>query len=153
MDKRPIRRKFKDNPYILESIKEKDIYIIKFKDVKGIMHEINVDKDVFTVFDDNEKYENARIYEYTTKGIKSEVNIENFKDNISIEEEFINKMTVKELRKVISELPDKQKRRLIKYYFEDKTLEEISEEEHCTKMAVKFSIDIALKNISKKFKK
>ena len=62
-------------------------------------------------------------------------------------------MTVKELKKVISELPDKQKRRLIKYYFEDKTLEEISKEEHCTKMAVKFSIDIALKNISKKFKK
>ena len=32
------------------------------------------------------------------------------------------------------------------------TFEEIAEEENCTKMAVKFSVDIAIEKISKKFK-
>lgn len=32
------------------------------------------------------------------------------------------------------------------------TLEEIANEENCTKVAVKYSIDIALEKISKKFK-
>ena len=44
-----------------------------------------------------------------------------------------------------------KKRRLIKYYFYDKTYEEIANEEKCSKRAVKFSIDIALGKISKKF--
>ena len=34
----------------------------------------------------------------------------------------------------------------------NKTFEEIAEEENCTKRAVKFSVDIAIEKISKKFK-
>lgn len=153
MDKRPIRRKFKDNPYKLESIEAKEIYIINFKDITGEVHSVQVDKKVFDVFDEAERYENARIKEKVTKMVKSEINIENAKDPFSIEEDLINRLTIKELKELINELPDNQKRRIIKYYFEDKTLEEIAKEEHCTKMAVKFSIDNAIKNISKKFQK
>ena len=151
MDKRPIRRKFKDNPYKLESIEKKEIFIINFMDIKGEVHSVQVDKQVFDIFDESERYENARIKEDTTKRIKSEINIENLKDNFSIEEDLINRMTIKELKDSISELPENQKRRVIKYYFEDKTLEEIAKEEGCSKVAIKYSIDNAIKNISKKF--
>ncbi len=153
MDKRPIRRKFKDNPYKLESLEKKEIYIINFKDIKGELHSVQVDKNVFDVFDEAERYENARIYEYTTKRIKSEIKIDNIKDPISIEDDLINRLTIKELKKIINELPDNQKRRVIKYYFEDMTLEEIAKEERVNKSSIKRAIDNAIKNISKKFKK
>ena len=152
MDKRPIRRKFKDNPYRWECIEKKQIYIINFMNIKGEVHSVQVNKQIFDVFDESERYENARIKEDTTKKIKSEINIENLKDNFSIEEDLINRMTIKELKDSISELPENQKRRVIKYYFEDKTLEEIAKEEHVNKSSIKRAIDNAIKNISKKFK-
>ena len=34
MDKRPIRRKFKDNPYVLESIKKKIFILLSLKMLK-----------------------------------------------------------------------------------------------------------------------
>ena len=37
-------------------------------------------------------------------------------------------------------------------FFENKTYEEIASEENCSKVAVKYSIDIALEKISKKIK-
>lgn len=152
MDKRPIRRKFKDNPYILESEESKNIYIIKFKDIKGEFHSLQVDKDVFDIFDESERFENARFFEYSTKMIKSDFNIENIPSKTSIENEVINKTTIKELRKIINKLPLIQKRRLIKYFFENKTYEQIAQEEKCSKRAVKFTIDIVLEKFSKKFK-
>ena len=152
MDKRPIRRKFNDNPYILESLEKQEIYIVKFKDVKGLIHSVQVDKNVFDVFDLSEKYENSRIKEYSTKIVKSEFNIENIPSNTSLENELINRTTIKELRKIINTLPLIQKRRLIKYFFENKTYEQIAQEEKCTKRAVKFTIDIVLEKKFKKFK-
>ena len=71
--------------------------------------------------------------------------------NDSVEDIVENNIMRENLKKSIQELPEVQKRRLIKYYFENKTFEEIALEENCTKRAVKFTIDIALEKISKKF--
>ena len=68
---------------------------------------------------------------------------------ISLEDEFASKQINRELKNAINSLPDIQKNRIKKYFFEDKTFEQIAREEKCTKMAVKFSIDIALEKISK----
>lgn len=152
MDKRPSRRKFKDNPYRLDSIEKKEIYIINFKDSKGQQHSIQVDKKVFDVFDEAERYENARFYEYAKYNCHTDIKINNIKDKKLLEEEIINKFTILELKNAINVLPETQKRRLIKYFFDNKTYEQIAEEEQCTKMAIKFSIDIALEKISKKLK-
>lgn len=151
VDKRPIRRKFKDNPYILKSIEEKKIYIIKFKDHNG-MHEVTVDKEIFELFDENERYENSRFYEYNKHIIHEQFNGNNIPDDYSLEEEIMNSFSFNELKRHINKLPEIQKRRIKKYYFDDKTLEEIAEEEKCSKVAVKYSLDCALKNISKYFK-
>ena len=65
-------------------------------------------------------------------------------------------MLNEELKNAIKLLNDIQKRRLIKYYFEDKSLEEIALEEGTSHQAISKSIhkaiDTAIKNISKKFK-
>ena len=54
--------------------------------------------------------------------------------------------------RAISELPEIQKRRLILYYFQGLTYEQIAEMEGCTKRAVKFSVDIAVEKLKKFFK-
>lgn len=42
MAERPKRRKYKDNPYTLNYIEERNIYIVSFKDVKGHLQKIEV---------------------------------------------------------------------------------------------------------------
>ena len=55
-----------------------------------------------------------------------------------------------QLHRAIAELPEIQKRRLILHFFRKLSYEQIAEMEGCTKRAVKFSVDIALKKIRKK---
>ncbi len=153
MDKRPSRRKFTDNPYRLESIVKKEIYIIKFTDNKGNKHSIQVDKKVFDLFDESEKYENAQFFEYYKYFNHKNININNIKNKSLIEDYVINKHTTEELKRALNSLPKIQKRRIVKYFFENKTYEEIGNEEGCSKMAIKYSIDIALQKLSKKFQK
>ena len=152
MDKHPIRRKFIDNPYTLSSSKNDDLYIISFIDSNGIVQNVKVDKEVYDLFDENEKFENARFKEYNDHILSGQYNDEIISKATSIEDEILNNLIVDDIRKVISSLPTIQKKRIYKYFFQNKTLEQIAEEEKCTKRAVKFSIDIALKKISKEFK-
>lgn len=70
----------------------------------------------------------------------------------SLEEYFENVQITENLHMAISKLPEVQKRRLNKYYFEDKTFEEISHEEGCMYQSVQKSVYRAitkLKNILK----
>ena len=153
MDKHPIRRKFIDNPYTLNNSKNKNLYFNIFFDIKGILQEMKVNKEVYDLFDENEQYENARMYEYSKRLLHNDIDSEKIASNYSLEEEVINNMTIKELKTILNTLPTIQRRRIIKYYFEDKTLEKIAQEEGCTAKAIRFSIDIALEKILKKFQK
>lgn len=156
MDKRPKRYKEIDNPYVLESISEESKYFVKFKNING-EYKISVSKDVFEVFDESERKENNEIsrkskyihkYDLTDEALSNKM----INKQATIEDIIINEEIKNKLHKTISELSEIQKRRIIKYYFEDKTLEEIAMEEKCSKVAVKYTIDIALEKISKKFK-
>ena len=89
--------------------------------------------------------EEKNIYTITFKDIKGHLN------KVEVSEEVYRVFDKFELQD-IKELPKTQRERLKKYYFENKTFEEIAEEENCTKRAVKFSVDIAIEKISKKFK-
>lgn len=70
----------------------------------------------------------------------------------SLEEYFENVQVTENLHIAISKLPDVQKRRLNKYYFEEKTFDEIALEEGCTYQCVQRSVYRAvakIKNILK----
>ena len=54
-----------------------------------------------------------------------------------------------EITKEFNSLDVVIKRRLILYYLYDYTLEEIAIKEHCSKVAIKYSLDIAIKNLKK----
>ena len=45
-----------------------------------------------------------------------------------------------------------KKNRIKKYYFENKTLNEIALEEGCSPRAIKYSVEVGIKNIRNKFK-
>ena len=95
-------------------------------------------------FSTRKNYRRNEVYEETL--FHKSINV-----SISVEDEVENKLLSEDLKSAINELNDIQKRRIQKYFFENKTYEEIASEENCTKRAVKFSIDIAIEKISKKF--
>lgn len=158
MDKRPKRRKSKDNPYTLESIEEMKIYRVLFNDNSGKKYEIDISQEIFDVLNQFELNDLKELNEYDRHIEHLEQTEEFFyKRSIrkegNIEEQIIQKSIYEDLHKKISELPDIQKRRIKMYFFEDMTLQEIANIEHCSCRAVKYSIDTALSKLKKNFKK
>lgn len=153
----PKRNKSKDNPYTLGFDEDRNIYTVEFVDNKKVIHKVEITEKVYQAFDKFELEDISQIHKFRKHIEHSEVYEETLEHRmiekpITIEEEVEEKILIEDIRNVINSLPDIQKRRLKKYYFEDKTLEEIAAEENCTKVAVKYSIDIALEKISQKFK-
>ena len=153
----PKRRKSKDNPYTLNYLEENNTYIVAFKSINNKFYKVEVSKDVYEAFNKFELEDISQMHEYERHIEHSEL-YENTLNNrildksVSLENVVEMNMLLEKLREAIKELPEIQKKRVIKYYFENKTYEQIASEENCTKRAVKFSIDIALEKISKKLK-
>ncbi len=156
MNKHETRNKDKYNPYTLD-IKEDNCYILKFKDSRNILQEISITKDVYDAFDSFELEDISQIHKIRKHIEYNEVYEESLyhrsiAETVSLEDEVESKILNEEIKSAINDLNEIQKRRIQKYFFENKTYEEIANEEKCSKVAVKYSIDTAIKNISKKFK-
>lgn len=156
MNKHETRNKDKYNPYTLE-VKENNSYILKFKDSRNVLQEILITKEVYDAFDSFELEDISQIHKIRKHIEYNEVYEESLyhrcvAETISVEDEVESKLLSDDLKNAINELNDIQKRRIQKYFFENKTYEEIAREENCTKRAVKFSIDIGIEKISKKIK-
>lgn len=91
-------------------------------------------------------YEHSEVYENTLHKKKDS-------SGQSLEEYFENVQVTENLNIAISKLPEVQKRRLKKYYFEEKTFDEIALEEGCTYQSIQRSVYRAvakIKNILEK---
>ena len=159
IDPRPTRRKDKDNPY---EVFTTDIdtaqphYYLSFEDSSSVKQCIEIDKALFDAFDhfelDDLSFMNEvdRHYEQSEQTEQS-LNRRAFQLQESVEEAVFQRVEVETLRQAIAKLPETQRRRLVLYYFGGFTYEQIGEMEGCSKRAVKFSVDIALKNLKKIF--
>lgn len=153
MDNQPKRRKYKDNPYILESDKNLNFYRIIFTDGDGnkqsveINHEMHCEFNNFELEDLREMNQYDRHIEHLEQTEEALYN--KSKKQISVEEEVEIKMRNEELYKAINMLPEIQKRRIKMYYFEDMTLKEIAEKEGCHLMSVKDSITSGIEKLKK----
>lgn len=153
---RPKRRKNKDNPYTL--LIEDNKYYVLFTDSKYILNKIEISQQVFNAFNQFELDDKKMMNEFDRHIEHYNLNEENiyirsnYKEQTSFDDDLIKKCEYEKLRKAINELLSIQKNRIIKYFFENKTYKEIALEEHCSKVAIKYSIDNALEKISKKFK-
>ncbi|WP_329380776.1 sigma-70 family RNA polymerase sigma factor [Anaerofustis butyriciformans] len=117
MAERPKRRKYKDNPYTLNYIESKNIYTVSFKDVKGKLQEVEINKEIYKALDRFELDDLSEMNEYDNHIEHSEIfenNLESrAKDKqILLEDMIIQKVTFEKLKKAINELPEIQKRRI-----------------------------------------
>ena len=158
MAESPKRRKCKDNPYTLNHIEEKNIYTITFKDVKGHLQDVEVSKEVYKAFDRFELDDLSEMNEYDNHIEHSEIYENNLevraKDKpMSLEDKVIQKSTFEELKRAIDLLPNIQRRRIKKYYFEEKNEIQIAKEEKATHQAVHKSLSKALMKLKEILKK
>ena len=152
------RRKKNDNPYILDYIENKNIYIISFKDTKNNIQTIEVTKEIYDAFNQFELDDLKELNEYDNHIEHSEIYENNLYTRakhkpISLEDSFIQKATFEELKEAIEQLPEIQRRRIKKYYFEDKNEYEIAKEEFTTHQAINKSLICARKKLKEFLKK
>ena len=146
------RRKSKDNPYVIEQINNE--YIVKFKNNKGDEILVTVNDEIFKSFDKFELEDISQMHKFE-RHIEHSIVYEEKLYSRAIEKEqsildyLINKSIIENLYKAIHKLSELQKRRLILYYFYNKTLKEISKMEGCSIHSVFVSIERSKEKIKK----
>lgn len=154
-EKRPKRRKDKYNPYTLSQ--KEDKHYLSFRDGQGILRELQITKELFEVLnrfelDDlsvlNEWDRHIEHFEQTEQSLNRRA----FSKEESVEETVLRSIEYERLHRAITQLPETQRWRLILYYFEGLTYEQIARMEGCTIMPVKRSIDSAIKKLKLFFK-
>ena len=156
-DPRPKRRKNKDNPYELFTTglgTSQPRYYLAFMDSTGTEQCMEIDKTLFDVFDrfelDDISFMNEvdRHYEQSEQTEQS-LNKRAAQPQKSVEDAVFQRAEVEMLRQAIVKLPEKQRRRLVLYYFGDFTYEQIAEMEGCKYQTVQDTIYAALKKLKK----
>ena len=152
----PKRRKDKYNPYTIGTTGD-GRHWLTFLDGQGNRHHFEISAAVFALFDSFELDDLSYLNEVDRHYEQSELTEASLYDRAvyrpaTVEESALQSMEYAQLHRAISELPEIQKRRLILYYFQGLTYEQIAEMEGCTKRAVKFSVDIAVEKLKKIFK-
>ena len=152
----PKRRKDKYNPYTIGTT-EDGRHWLTFLDGQGDRHHVEISAAVYALFDSFELDDLSYLNEVDRHYEQSELTEASLYDRAvhrpaTVEESALQSMEYAQLHRAISELPEIQKRRLILYYFQGLTYEQIAEMEGCTKRAVKFSVDIAVEKLKKFFK-
>lgn len=150
----PKRRKDKYNPY--QIFKADGSFYVSFKDGQGILQELKINEALYQAFDEFELEDLSYLNEWDRHLEQSELyeatlNTRAFHQPESLEEIVQKRLWTEKLHRAFNELSETQKRRLILYYFDCKTYEQIAKQEGCTKRAVKFSVDSAKEKIKKIF--
>ena len=155
MDNCPKRRKYKDNPYTL--MIENNMYFVLFTDARGIVHKIEISVEVFNLFNSFELDDKKIMNEYDRHIEHSELSELTLNKRAVRKPELIDNLVEKSIedeniKKAISSLSDIQKRRIIKYYFENKTYDEIAQDEGVNKTSIMRAINCAIEKIYKNIK-
>ena len=126
----PKRRKDKYDPYTI-STTEDGRHWLTFSDGQGNRHHFEISAAVFTLFDSFELDDLSYLNEVDRHYEQSELTEASLYDRAvhrpaTVEESALQSMEYAQLHRAISELPEIQKRRLILYYFQGLTYEQIA---------------------------
>lgn len=157
--KQPKRRKAKDNPYTIYKIcfeNEQVRYYLAFVDGNGIKQHIEINQELFAAFNEFELEDISFLHKIERHYERLEMTEnELYKKAVTyqkaIEEIALQNIDMDKLKQAIKLLPDIQRRRLTLYYFDSYTYKQIATMDNCTIMAVKQSVDIAIKKLKKFF--
>ena len=149
-EKRPKRRKDKYNPYTLSQ--KEDKHYLSFRDGQGVLRELQITKELFEVLNRFELDDLSILNEWDRhiehfQQTEQSLNRRAFFKAESVEETVLRSIEYERLHRAITQLPETQRRRLMLYYFEGLTYEQIARMEGCTIMPVKRSIDSAIKKL------
>ncbi len=148
-----------DGNRLIEDLENNKYWII-FKNYLGEEITSEIPKDIFDAYIESKsaykknKNEEERHWEHIELS-ENELFKRSLKYQDSIESIIIKKETEKELHLAIQQLPKIQKKRLKKYYFDEKTEREIAAEEGIKHQAIHIGLDRSrkkLEDILKKFK-
>ena len=152
-DKRPKRRKDKDNPYELFTVgfgTPEPLYFIRFKDGQEIEHCMEIQKSLFDLLDSFEledlSFLNERDRHYDLREL-SDPQLQEQLAAADVEETALTRIRYADLHKAISVLPSIQRRRISLYYFGGFTMEEIAKQEGVSVQTIGRSLQKAEKNI------
>lgn len=153
-EKHPNRKKDKHNPYTLMIVEGR--YYLSFKDARGVMQNIEIDKVLYELFNRFELEDISHLNRVSRHIEHSELTEASLNDRAfykaeSLEESVSRSIEYELLHTAIPKLPETQRRRLLLYFFGEMTYEQIAELEGCTKRAVKFSVDLAIEKLKKVF--
>ena len=158
-DSRPSRRKDKNNPYRLFSIgidTDDTRYFVSFKDAHGAEVCTGINEEIYKLFDEFELEDLSFMNEWDRHTEHSELTDESLnkrtvEQSESTEDIVFKKVLNTELYRAFSLLPEKQRRRLILYYFGELTYEAIAEQEGCKHTAIIKSVKSAIVKLKKYF--
>lgn len=148
--KHPNRKKDKYNPYALSI--ENEEYHVSFSDGQGVHHKEQISRELYELFDRFELEDISQLNVISRYHEHSELTEGTLNQRAAsriepMEEDVYRKIMYDKLHTAISKLPLIQRRRVLLYYFGGFTFEQIAKMERCTKRAVKFSVDIAIKKL------
>ncbi len=150
----PNRKKDRSNPYTLSI--ENNTYYISFTDGQGIFHTQEISIELYAAFNGFELDDISRINEASRHLTEADAGEEPLVHRIAdttepVEDLVYRRSMYHELHKAIAQLPEIQRRRILLYYFGGYSYEQIAQMENCTKRAIKFSVDAALKKLRENF--
>ncbi len=154
MNKRPRRRKYKDNPYILDLDDNLGIYTVSFKDSLGKLKRVEVTEEVFNLLDKFELEDLSEMTEFDNHIEHSELTETTLHNRLKnkpslLEDEILNKLYCEGVFSLLNELPELQRKRIKMYYFSNMTLDEIAKIEGTTHQAISKSINNGIRKLQK----
>ena len=157
LDPRPKRRRDKDNPYTIFTTGFNTAtphYYLSFVDSNNMERCVEIDKPLFDAFDRFELEDISFMHKVDkhyerTEQTEASLNKRAVKPQESVEEIVSQRIEVDRLHQAIAQLPEKQRRRLVLYYFGEFTYEQIAEMEGCKFQVIAKSIKAAEKNLKK----
>ena len=157
LDPRPKRRRDEDSPYEIYTAGINTAhprFYLFFKDGGGVKRWMEIDKALFDAFNEFELHDLSFFNEVDRHYEQFEVteatlNRRAAKPQESVEETVSQRMEVDKLHQAIAKLPEKQRRRLVLYYFGEFTYEQIAAMEECKFQVIAKSIKTAEKNLKK----
>ena len=155
IDPRPKRRRDEENPYEIYTTGINTTpprYFLAFTDSNKVKRWMEIDKTLFDAFNEFELDDLSFFNEVDRHYERSEMTEATLsrraaKPQESVEEIVSQQMEMDKLHRAIAQLPEKQRRRLVLYYFGEFTYEQIADMEGCKHPAVMKSISSALKKL------
>lgn len=159
----PKRRKSKDNPYTLDYNDNEHIYTVSFMDNKQVIHNVEVSKKVFEAFDKFELEDISQLHKMDKHIDGRNIDNSDKADIIlyhlgvpstqTVDKQVEEKMFNEEIRNAINQLSDVQKRRIIMYYFDGLTQQQIADIEGTSLRAVQYTLNSAIEKLKEILKK